>query len=77
MVNKEKQFIPTSSLPSPGWRDGITCPQAGGMDLGGGRGRETGVPSWARSIWLGFKGWGNFDVQVWAGQVRFLRWMGF
>lgn len=35
------------------------------------------VPSWARSIWLGFKGWGNFDVQVWAGQVRFLRWMGF
>ena len=43
MVNKEKQFIPTSSLPSPGWRDGITCPQAGGMDLGGGRGRETGA----------------------------------
>lgn len=55
----------------------LPAPRRGGMDLGGGCGRETGVPSWARSIWLGFKGWGNFDVQVWAGQVRFLRWMGF
>ena len=47
------------------------------MDLGGGHGWRIRVPSWAGGVCLGLKGWENFDMHVWAGQVRLLRWMVF
>lgn len=73
----EGQRLKRNSSSPLGWRDGITCRQVGGMDLGGGCGWGIRLPSWAGSVWLVLKGWENFDTHVWAGQMRLLRWMVF